>query len=643
MKKYLFLLFVTVISNNVLSQNKTPDSLLYLNKNATTDSAKLESLRQILNYWKSETNDSTVYYSKELIKQAKLSNEIKKAFKGYYWLTSTYSRYGQHDSVIYYSFEGLKLFNGEEHRYPQSVLLLMVGEQYRAMRLFDESLKYLHMAWEVSYNSKRDEALVGIANRLGAVYHENQKHDEAMNWVDSSLIIGIEHNNEGYILKNRILKAAILREKGEIGKALSELQLAEKTPNIDTVSRIEILNNIAAIYRRIKDPINTIKYASLSYELSKNPQYAAYSVVSSEFLATAYFELEEYKKAFIYLREYEKLRNLLFYEERDAELNRLDAEFENERKALLIEKQNERIQQREFELRIKNLVISVIIIVLVILIFLFANLLIARKKLRLVNELLHKRNLQIESQKGMIEKKANEIEHAYIKLKELDDQKQAFISMLVHDLKNPLNLLVNIDLFEDDQEKDKLINRSSKQMLNMVMNILDINASEERELKIEKSEVSFLEIVQMVSNDVDFLCLHRGLGIKYTSQSDFVLNADKDILYRVFVNLLTNAIKFSPEGGIVYVKPQIINNKSLKISVIDNGSGIRKEDQLKVFNKYEQLDQKNNRLKGGTGLGLAFCKVAAEAHGWEIGVISEEGKGSEFFVLIDDFQKKDIN
>lgn len=105
------------------------------------------------------------------------------------------------------------------------------------------------------------------------------------------------------------------------------------------------------------------------------------------------------------------------------------------------------------------------------------------------------------------------------------------------------------------------------------------------------------------------------------------------LVYRVLVNLLTNAIKHSPRGGRVIINSSLIEDHA-RIVVQDNGRGIPAEYHQKIFEKFSQVQARQDGQKHSSGLGLTFCKLAVEAHGGRIGVDSEEGQGSSFWFTL---------
>jgi signal transduction histidine kinase len=108
--------------------------------------------------------------------------------------------------------------------------------------------------------------------------------------------------------------------------------------------------------------------------------------------------------------------------------------------------------------------------------------------------------------------------------------------------------------------------------------------------------------------------------------------ADGQRLVQVIENFLSNAVKFSPSGSEVTVRVLINSSNLARLEVSDQGPGIAQQDMAKLFEKFQQLDSPDRRLRGGTGLGLSICKAIMEAHSGRVGVMSQEGQGSTFWL-----------
>ena len=250
---------------------------------------------------------------------------------------------------------------------------------------------------------------------------------------------------------------------------------------------------------------------------------------------------------------------------------------------------------------------------------------------------LRDKNTQILSHQNEIEKYSNEIDKAYQKLKELEEYRQAMINMIVHDLKSPLGVLSNIDAFGSEEEKRPVIDAISKQMMNLVLNMLDINKTETKGLILSKEKIVLSKIINSAIEDVEYFSNDKEIDLTNDVNKHIIINADSGIMLRIIVNLLINAIKFSYSNSKVEVLSVITTRNKLIVSVKDYGMGIAKEHHELIFERFKQIEKIKSGNDKSTGLGLAFCKMATEAHGWTIWVESEPGQGSEFKIEISDF------
>ena len=146
-------------------------------------------------------------------------------------------------------------------------------------------------------------------------------------------------------------------------------------------------------------------------------------------------------------------------------------------------------------------------------------------------------------------------------------------------------------------------------------------------MKIEKFDVA--EVVKQCIENLNNVAADRQVSL----ESDFVgkpiLRADKDRVIQILTNLISNAIKFSPEGGVVKVLAKA-SGTYVRFEITDNGPGISITNQEKLFRLFQQVDSTDARPQGGTGLGLAISLALVQMHEGTIGVDSAEGKGSTF-------------
>ena len=258
------------------------------------------------------------------------------------------------------------------------------------------------------------------------------------------------------------------------------------------------------------------------------------------------------------------------------------------------------------------------------------------------------KNKELKKQKKEIHNQADKLRTVNEHLIELDKFKDSIIGMIVHDLKNPLNIIINSDNVAYTKQ-------SGRQMLTMVQNILDVQKFEETQIDINIKNESVHLIAENALQQVTLLIEKKNLNIENNIPHEYGALSDIEKTTRIFINILTNAIKFTPNNGSIIINCDVTvkNNKKsgvdnsqlsfLKISVTDTGIGIRPDKLDKIFDKFEQISKKKSDeiYFYSTGLGLTFCKLAIEAQGGEIGVKSKQKKGSTFWFTLP--KGEDIN
>ncbi len=276
-----------------------------------------------------------------------------------------------------------------------------------------------------------------------------------------------------------------------------------------------------------------------------------------------------------------------------------------------------------------------------------------------------------------------ELQHAYGRLQQLESMRDSLTAMLVHDLRTPLTTLLGpLEMLEGggfgqlDQMQAEIINmstRSGYRLLGLVNELLDISKMEAGEMKVRRETVRAHIVINGAVNQVLRVDqADSGRIVRQVAEDLPLMQADEELLIRVLINLLGNALKFAPSGSKVTVaaraartdevevqngyrkaqgtrfsaqKKTVLNKKPaddasqdhapiILFSVTDEGEGIALKDQQRIFEKFGQVESRQEGHKMSTGLGLTFCKLAVEAHGGHIWIQSEIGRGSTFFFSV---------
>jgi signal transduction histidine kinase len=226
-------------------------------------------------------------------------------------------------------------------------------------------------------------------------------------------------------------------------------------------------------------------------------------------------------------------------------------------------------------------------------------------------------------------------------LEELLRLREELADMIIHDLRNPLNVISNgLQLLEGAaiEEADReyvgivmdTMQRASQRVERLVDTLLDIARLEEGSLELDRQALDLAPLIAEVIVEERHLAESKGVALEVPLPSGLPdVSADRDILLRVLINLLDNALKFTPAEGRVWVEAHP-EAEAVQVDVVDTGPGIPEGERERIFEKFTQV-QRHVQARRGSGLGLAFCRLAVEAHGGRIWVEDGPGgKGSRF-------------
>jgi two-component system phosphate regulon sensor histidine kinase PhoR len=224
-------------------------------------------------------------------------------------------------------------------------------------------------------------------------------------------------------------------------------------------------------------------------------------------------------------------------------------------------------------------------------------------------------------------------------LKEMDQMKTDLMSMVTHEIRTPLAtvrgfaqiLLKGGIPVEKSKEFLEIINRQSNRLVNLVNDFLDISRIESGRQVITKGPLEMAKLVENTLTDLKPLADEKSISLNYQSPAVPIpeIFGDRNLLEQALINLVSNAIKYSPKGAQVEVA-LLQENSDVRIDVKDNGLGIPKEAVPRLFEKFYRVRHEDRKDIIGTGLGLSLVKQIIEVHGGAISVESEHGEGSTF-------------
>lgn len=234
------------------------------------------------------------------------------------------------------------------------------------------------------------------------------------------------------------------------------------------------------------------------------------------------------------------------------------------------------------------------------------------------------------------------VDHQTLELKEAAEQKSRFFSGITHELKTPLSLIINpVDELLDDEENQvsdkvknrlQLMKRSGMRLNQLTDQILDITKLNADAIKMHHVPVDIAQLTRRIAGQFESHLSQHSISLTYVFENDTdSIYLDPDAYERIIINLMTNAIRFSPDGGNITIKISG-DEKSVSVEISDEGPGIPKAEQARIFEYLYQVD--GAKTSEGTGIGLYLVKGLTEHMNGRVDVFSEPGKGATFKITL---------
>jgi len=463
-------------------------------------------------------------------------------------------------------------------------------------------------------------------NGLAITYYKLGNTEKSEKFHHKSLEFAREYGNPRTIATSltNIYEQLVAQERYKEATPYVEeaLELAEKHTLKDLFMSLYINSGKSALFngKYSKAEEHVRKGVSIAHERKSYPwlAYGYEALVKIDSTKGNFERALTYKDSLITFNDSVKSADI------NEKIEELNVRYKTQQK----EQENTTLKQQqisnELEIKNRNIVIIAISIFGALALGLIIVTLVSRRKLR-------ERNIEILNQKDEIQTQSEELSASLEQVTELNKFKGEITQMLVHDLKNPLNTLINLPEKITSEEKTEIRKSSSRSMLNLVLNILDVRKYKEADLILNKKEINISEVWESVIQYQLYNLNQKNIKFSSKVNKSIMSSVDSELLERVFTNLLSNAIKYTPPHGSIKFSAEGVANGAVKIEISDTGQGVPENEMSTIFDKYKQAGSK---IKYSTGLGLTFCKIVVEKHGGEIQMESNNNKGTTVWFTI---------
>jgi signal transduction histidine kinase len=466
-----------------------------------------------------------------------------------------------------------------------------IGDVKLRMKQYDSALFYLTKAlWETRKLMREDaqsnvkELHPKVLHKIAKTYLRKGNYDLAMAYYDSARHVHHLTNNEF---------------------GIAEVQLGQ--------------GSVYMMQNKYDDAIRLIEGA-LVKATALNARVLEQSCYTH--LSELWEKKGDFKKSLLYYKQFKVLQDSLFSQEMQQKLFRDQVRFETQSKDEQIEALTQMEEFQKLEIRKQEFIRNILVVMMALTAILLFTVYRSGQRRRRINALL------LQHQEDM-EKRSEELE-------QLNQVKDKFFSIISHDLRSPINALAGLlDLLEKDAIKPEELPMAMRELRTrfnhtrtLLNNLLDWTLLQMDKLSLSPAKI---DLHKLVDENMEMLRALQGKSITMINNlpRHAFAYADSNTVNLVIRNLITNALKFTNDGGEIMVTGELSGGR-WTISVHDNGIGIPAEHQAKLFDKVNPYSTRGTANEKGTGLGLILCKEFVEKNGGKIWVESEEGKGSTF-------------
>ncbi len=514
---------------------------------------------------------------------------------------------------------------------------------YWELNHFDEAERFFLESLAINKKLANRNAIAMINNNLAMIYADKKDYQKSLDYFAETLLARRVGNEKTGIISALINQSVVYNKLEQYEPAIANLEEA-----LDLAREMNDPKQMRSCYGMLSE---TYQKAG---NTEKSLYYYDYFKTFNELVtdtrikkSTKELEIErlraelaesnaKQKDLELFKKDHQLTQKNEELEESNSEIKYLVDSLTKKELAIEVIKKEAKIKQLEAHeiIKKKQNTIKIILSFSIFVIIISLLLLLAYRQKRHINIKLKQQNEAILQQKEEILIQKEEIVEqdkilkvTNVKLKELNIMKDGLTGMLIHDLKNPLGSIINLS-------KKKEIVNAGNQMLRIVNNILDVQKYEDTKMTLDIKNYSLLKIANHALLQVRYLARYKNIKIENKIDNNIRIKADEEITERIFVNLLTNAIKYTPENKLIIIDAQKNNTNFIQIQVTDNGFGIIEDKISIIFDKFAQTNARKSGTIRSSGLGLTFCKMAVEAHGGKIKVESKPNVKTTFSFTI---------
>lgn len=651
------LFFLTLLCSISAFSGVNTDSLIQVTTDKSFhDTLRLDAYERLTKYFLYEDKDSCRTLCELGLKFSKQIENPRFEWSFYNRIGISYLFEAKYEKTVDYWLKGLEVADVAQDTFASTQTINNLGGLNHELKNYKEAIEFYLRS--LQYKKKNNDffgtAMMQI--NIGLCYAHLEQYSKAEEMIKEALEIVDkidDHDNKQQIYTNIGSYYSFVGSHSENNKlvyeglkyyVMAETELQE-TDNI--TDKITTLLSIGEVYLYLNDTLNGFKYLREGKALAEQVNSLERLCLSYEILKNHFLENKNFELAYYYKDSIDQINDLINNQSTQMAIEELQTKYNTEKK----EKENLELKQKVNEEELENQRqrrISTISQAF-LLVFLIVGLIVTYllMKLRLKNKELIKNKNELEKLNRNLKASKEETEKAL-------EFKSLFLANMSHEIRTPLNIIIGFNsILRKNISDPKLasytesIELSSYNLLRFLNDILDMSKLEAGKILLNPETI---DIQKMVADMKELFVL------KTTEKNlDFIVEIEKDFpteivldevrLRQILVNLIGNAIKFTEQGHVKLImdvqkkgnhKFEFSTTKNIRIRIEDTGIGIQPNDLDLIFESFRQVNIKQQKELGGTGLGLPISKRLIEMMNGTISVESKPGSGSTFTVLFKD-------
>lgn len=624
----LLLIFLFILPLPMPAQDVYLDSLRSAFYAEKQDSLKWEFSKDIAHRFLRSNLDSVLHWNLKGHEIALASRNNGLLGNSYHRLGLAYYTQGEYQQSLKHFNTAITLFGeiGDEERLHYSEFEM--AQVYREQGAYEDARKYIDQFYQF-YKSKDDGRRMVIAmTSYGTLFEKLGESDSVLHYSEKALEIALAYEEKDYVNLLYTNLAAAYYYEAQFDKALDYSKKARKLA-IEQDDRATLYYAdfvMGAVFGDRNQTDSSLFHYHSALDFARAYGELKLEVEMTELLAQQYEKKRDFPNAYRYQKEAKSLGDSLAQKKYDKQASELNIKYETQQKETQIALQEAALNKAAYR---RNLIL---LLGLVILSLAGAGFIIYR--------------IRQSTRQKLIETELKNQQKEAGRLKELDQLKSHFFANISHEFRTPLSLILGPlqemrkgSLKGDMRSFQDLMIRNGERLLSLVNQLLELSKLESGQLKLQPKAGDVNRFIRTMVHSFESLALKKEISFQTSFNPEPVLAYfDPDKLEKIISNLLSNAFKFSPQGGEVSFRQNLLPSQDagqvrLECIITDNGPGIKEEEMEFVFQRFYTKSADESKQEG-IGIGLALARELVELFEGEIRLESEEGKGSSFQVLL---------